>query len=76
MKTNKIAVTTAAILFAAAPALAGVVTFDMVDSNGDGAVAFEELKAVDNAVTKDTFAQADADQDGLLNVDEFKQLID
>lgn len=65
----------AAIVLSAATAYAAEVSFEMVDANADGLVAFEELNAVNTDVTEEAFIAADADKDGQLNEDEFKALM-
>jgi Ca2+-binding EF-hand superfamily protein len=66
----------AAVLFGAVTASTAVfaqgVSFDVVDSDRDGFVSFEELNALMPDVSEDAFKAADANQDNLLDQAEFK----
>ncbi|WP_298817467.1 hypothetical protein [uncultured Roseibium sp.] len=66
---------TAAILVGAftvsSAALAQGMSFEAVDSNQDGFVTFEEITAANPAMSEDLFKAADADQDSMLDPDEF-----
>ncbi|MEX0583998.1 MAG: EF-hand domain-containing protein [Sneathiella sp.] len=69
---RKFLISTAAITFlAAAPALAAAPEFQAIDTDGNGAVSFEELVIVMPDTTKDQFAAADIDQDGELSKEEY-----
>ncbi|WP_298965883.1 hypothetical protein [uncultured Roseibium sp.] len=66
---------TAAILVGAftvsSAALAQGMSFEAVDSNQDGFVTFEEITAANPAMSEDLFKAADANQDSMLDPDEF-----
>jgi len=65
----------AAGLFGAVTASSAVfaqgMSFDVVDSDRDGFVSFDEVTAVMPDVTEDAFKAADANQDNLLDPAEF-----
>ena len=56
----------AAVAFAKAP------SFTQVDTNKDGAISASEAEAA--GISKELFIRADADHNGTLNMDEFKNL--
>ncbi|QFT29669.1 hypothetical protein K1718_03345 [Roseibium porphyridii] len=66
---------TAAILVGAftvsSAALAQGMSFEAVDSNQDGFVTFEEITAAVPTMSEDLFKAADANQDSMLDPDEF-----
>lgn len=57
-----------------APAFAEAVDFTTADSDGDGMISMEELKAAMPDVTDEAATAADADGDGSLNADEYTTL--
>ncbi|KPN61684.1 hypothetical protein XMM379_001601 [Aliiroseovarius sp. xm-m-379] len=52
-------------------ASAGIALADtQIDTNEDGQITMEELVAVYDQISTDTFSQADTDDDGTLSVEE------
>lgn len=67
MKTFLISGVSAFVLAGAAMA----VPFEEADTDGDGQISFEELQAVDPAVTEAEFTLYDVNLDGYLDEDEY-----
>lgn len=67
MKTFLISGVSAFVLAGAAMA----VPFEEADTDGDGRISFEELQAVDPAVTEAEFTLYDVNLDGYLDEDEY-----
>ncbi|ARE41990.1 hypothetical protein RGUI_3849 [Rhodovulum sp. P5] len=49
---------------------------ETLDADGDGAVSFEEMRAVYPATTEDLFAQMDSDGNGTVSSDELAAAMD
>ncbi|HFQ90631.1 MAG TPA: EF-hand domain-containing protein [Desulfobulbus sp.] len=62
----------ALLTLVATAALAMAPSFAQVDTNKDGAISQSEAEAV--GISKELFTKADADHNGTLNMDEFKNL--
>lgn len=54
-----------------APAFAQAADFATADTNGDGLVTMEELKAALPDITAEAATAADTDGDGMLNEEEY-----
>ncbi|MAZ03598.1 MAG: hypothetical protein CMN56_10705 [Sneathiella sp.] len=73
---KKFLISTAAVtVLAAAPALAAAPDFQSIDTDGNGAVSFEELVVVMPDTSKDQFASADLDQNGELSKEEYDEAV-
>tara|TARA_R110002072_G_scaffold157229_3_gene307822 strand:- start:348 stop:578 length:231 start_codon:yes stop_codon:yes gene_type:complete len=73
---KKFLISTAAVtVLAAAPALAAAPDFQSIDTDGNGAVSFEELVVVMPDTSKDQFASADTDQNGELSKEEYTEAV-
>lgn len=75
MKKTILSIATIIGLTAAGAAVAQDVTFESVDTDGDGQVSFEELQTILPAVTQEDFAILDQDGSGALSPDEFNVLL-
>ncbi|PHQ71982.1 MAG: hypothetical protein COB93_01660 [Sneathiella sp.] len=70
---KKLLITAASIaVLSAAPVLAATPDFAVIDTDGNGAVSFEELIVVMPDTSKEQFAAADIDKSGELSKEEFK----
>ncbi|TYC54005.1 EF-hand domain-containing protein [Rhodobacterales bacterium] len=69
---------TAAVLIgavtASSAAFAQGMSFEAIDTDQDGYVSYEEVATVNPAVTADVFNAADANQDSLLDPEEYSAL--
>ena len=54
-----------------AATLASSATMEETDGNADGMVTFDELLVVMPDVTEEAFSLADANQDGMIDAEEF-----
>jgi len=61
----------AGALTASTAALAQGISFESVDLDQDGFVSYEEVSAAVPTLSEDAFNAADANQDSLLDQDEF-----
>ncbi|MBE7732732.1 EF-hand domain-containing protein [Devosia faecipullorum] len=72
---RRIVLTLAALTLGAMPALAQTpLTFAQVDSDANGELSYEELRAVWTDFTEDEFVAADLDASGGLSPDELNAL--
>jgi len=72
---KKLVLALALLGLAGAPAYAQTTTapeFASVDTNGDGQVSMEDIKAAGVELTEEQFAAADIDGSGSLSEDEYK----